>query len=157
MVPRLEPYIDVTNAHTGERVALRFADRSGRHDRRAMRRLDWVFRDWRQNQSPEIDPRLYWALAAIGGAARQQGGSGQVTLLSGFRTPRTNSMLRAEGTGVASGSYHLRRRAADIRVDGLEMEQVAAYAEWLGVGGVGRYPRSSFTHIDSGPIRTWSG
>ena len=153
-VPTLDAYLDVTNAHTGERVALRFAS-GGNMDRRALRRLDWLFRDWRQGRSPEIDPRLYWALAALSQQARQAGQSGRVTLLSGYRTRRTNATLQRNG--AASNSYHMRRRAADIRLEGLPMPAVADHAEWLGIGGVGRYPGSDFTHIDSGPPRTWAG
>lgn len=156
VVQGIDPYLDITNAHTGERVVTRFA-RNGRYDNRAIRKLDWLFRDWRRNEAPEIDPRLYWSLAAISDAARNDGHSGQMTLLSGFRTKRTNEMLRARGGGAASNSYHLRRRAADIRLEGVEAGEVADYAEWLQVGGVGRYPGERFTHLDSGPIRTWNG
>ena len=155
LMPVTDSYLDVTNQNTGESVALRFID-DGNYDRRAIRRLDWLFRDWRQNRDPEIDPRVYWGLAALSDAARREGHSGKITLLSGFRTKRTNNMLRSQGKGAASNSYHTRRRAADIRLDGVPMEQVADYAEWLQIGGVGRYHGSDFTHIDSGPIRTWS-
>jgi uncharacterized protein YcbK (DUF882 family) len=156
LVNSIDPYLDVTNAHTNERVAMRFA-RNGRYDRNALRRLDWIFRDWRQDEAPEFDPRVYWGLAAISDAARKAGHSGQMTLLSGFRTRRTNEILRARGSGAASNSYHLRRRAADIRLEGVAMGEVADYAEWLQVGGVGRYPGSNFVHVDSGAIRTWNG
>ncbi|WP_210528708.1 YcbK family protein [Rubellimicrobium arenae] len=155
LVTSIDPYLDITNSNTGERVALRFAQGSD-YDDRAIRRLNWLFRDWRENKDPKIDPRIYWALAAISDAARYDGYSGQITLLSGFRTKRTNAMLQRQGLGAASNSYHTRRRAADIRLDGVEMEQVADYAEWLQVGGVGRYHRQNFTHIDSGDTRTWS-
>jgi uncharacterized protein YcbK (DUF882 family) len=155
LLPSVDPYLDVTNANTGERVALRFMD-DGRYDRRAIRQLNWIFRDWRQNRSPDIDPRLFWALAAMSDASRKAGHSGKIQLISGYRTRRTNEMLRQQGKGAASNSYHLRRRAADIRIEGASMEEVADYAEWLGVGGVGRYSGSNFTHIDSGPPRTWS-
>jgi uncharacterized protein YcbK (DUF882 family) len=156
LVSATDPYLDITNGNTGERVTARFAV-NGNYDERAMRQLHWIFRDWRQNKSPEIDPRLYWALAAISGAARADGQSGQITLLSGYRTKRTNNMLRARGGGAAANSYHLRRRAADIRIEGIESGQIADYAEWLQIGGVGRYPNDRFTHVDSGPIRTWNG
>lgn len=156
LMGRTDPYLDITNAHTGERVALRFAA-DGRYDRRALRRLDWVFRDWRDRRSPDIDPRLYWGLAALSGQARAEGQSGRLTLLSGYRTRRTTRLLQGQGTGAASNSYHMRRRAADIRVEGVPMLQVADWAEWLQVGGVGRYARSDFTHVDTGPGRTWEG
>ncbi|EYD78082.1 hypothetical protein Rumeso_00318 [Rubellimicrobium mesophilum DSM 19309] len=150
-----DSYLDVTNQNTGEHLALRFLD-DGNYDRRAIRRLDWLFRDWREDKHPEIDPRIYWGLAALSDAARRDGQSGRITLLSGYRTKRTNNMLRQQGKGAASNSFHTHRRAADIRLDGVPMEQVADYAEWLQIGGVGRYHGSDFTHIDSGPTRTWS-
>lgn len=151
----IDPHLDITNAHTSERVNLRFFE-NGTYNRRAVQQFDWLFRDWRRNESPDIDPRVYWGLAAVADAARRQGHSGRITLLSGFRTKHTNDMLRKQGGGTASNSYHLRRRAADFRLDGIPAPEVADYAEWLQVGGVGRYG-SSFTHIDSGPGRTWNG
>lgn len=151
----IDAHLDITNAHTNERVNLRFYE-GGTYNRRAIRQFDWLFRDWRRNESPDIDPRVYWGLAAIADAARKDGHSGQMTLLSGFRTKQTNDMLRQKGGGASSNSYHLRRRAADIRLEGIPPSEVADYAAWLQVGGVGRYG-SGFTHIDSGPIRAWAG
>ena len=154
LMPGIDTLLDVTNAHTGEQVVLRFAE-DGYTSRRAMRRLDWVFRDWRDDRDPDMDPRLYWGLAALSDTARRQGHSGRITLLSGYRTQRTTRVLQDQGTGVASNSYHMRRRAADIRLEGVPAGEVAEMAEWLQVGGVGRYPASDFTHVDTGPIRTW--
>ncbi|MGR3633113.1 uncharacterized protein YcbK (DUF882 family) [Limimaricola soesokkakensis] len=154
--PKGDSYLDISNAHTGERTALRFM-KNGRTDRRALQRLDWLFRDWRDGEAPSIDPRIYWGLAALSDAVRRQGHSGQITLLSGFRTPQTTRLLQSRGGGAASNSYHMRRRAADIQFAGIPTEEVANIAEWLQVGGVGRYHGSDFTHIDSGPIRTWRG
>jgi uncharacterized protein YcbK (DUF882 family) len=154
LISRVDSYLDVTNAHTGERVVLRFME-DGRTNSRALRRLDWVFRDWRDGEDPDIDQRIYWSLAALSDTARRQGHSGRITLLSGFRTSQTTQLLQSRSGGASSNSYHMKRRAADIRLEGVDMEQVAAMAEWLQVGGVGRY--AGFTHIDSGPIRTWRG
>ncbi|CUH40958.1 Peptidase M15 [Jannaschia seosinensis] len=151
--PRGDSYLDIRNAHTDERVAVRFME-DGRPNQSALRRLDWVFRDWRGGEAPDIDHRIYWSLAALSNTARRRGHSGQITLLSGFRTPQTTRLLQSRGGGATSNSYHMRRRAADIRFEGIPPEQVADMAEWLQVGGVGRYG-SAFTHIDSGPLRTW--
>ncbi|EPX86022.1 YcbK family protein [Salipiger mucosus] len=149
----MDSHLDIKNAHTGEQVALRFmAD--GREKRRALRRLDWIFRDWRDEEAPEIDRRIYWALATLSNAVKQEGHAGQITLLSGYRTPETTHLLQSRGSGASSTSYHMKRRAADIRFEGIPPEEVARLAEWLEVGGVGRYG-SRFTHIDSGPVRTW--
>jgi uncharacterized protein YcbK (DUF882 family) len=154
LISRVDSYLDITNAHTGERVALRFME-GGRTNSRALRRLDWVFRDWRAGENPDMDPRIYWGLAALSSTARGQGHSGRITLLSGFRTPQTTQLLQSRSNGAPSNSYHMKRRAADIHLEGMDIEEVAAIAEWLQVGGVGRY--AGFTHIDSGPIRTWRG
>ncbi len=156
MFPRGDSYLDITNAHTGERRALRFM-KDGRTDRRALRRLDWLFRDWRDGETPDIDHRIYWSLAALSDVVRQQGHSGQIILLSGFRTPETTRFLQSRGIGASSNSYHMKRRAADVLFEGIPMTDVANIAEWLQVGGVGRYHGANFTHIDSGPIRTWRG
>ncbi|WP_159456676.1 YcbK family protein [Roseivivax jejudonensis] len=153
MFPNVDSYLDVKNAHTGEQVAVRFMS-NGRERRRALHRLDWLFRDWREEEAPDIDRRIYWSLAAISDAAKRNGHSGQIILLSGYRTPHTTHLLQSRGTGASSTSYHMKRRAADIRLEGIPPEQIANLAEWLEVGGVGRYG-SRFTHIDSGPIRTW--
>jgi uncharacterized protein YcbK (DUF882 family) len=154
LIARVDSFLDITNAHTGERVALRFMQ-DGHTSRRALRRLDWVFRDWRAGEDPDMDPRIYWGLAALSSTARGQGHSGRITLLSGFRTPQTTRLLQSRSAGASSNSYHMKRRAADIRLEGVPSEQAAAMAEWLQVGGVGRY--AGFTHVDSGPIRTWRG
>ncbi|CAM4303745.1 YcbK family protein [Palleronia rufa] len=153
LFPQGDSYLNIRNAHTDERVAVRFVE-DGRENRRALRKLDWVFRDWRQGEAPDMDRRIYWSLATLSNFARRNGHSGQITLLSGFRTAQTTYDLQSRGVGAASRSYHMRRRAADIRFDGIPPEQIADMAEWLQVGGVGRYG-SSFTHVDSGPIRTW--
>ena len=151
--PQVDSYLAIRNAHTDEHVSVRFM-RGDRENRRAIRKLDWVFRDWRQDEAPNMDHRIYWSLATISAIARQHGHSGEITLLSGFRTPSTTRHLQSKGIGAATKSYHMRRRAADIRLEGIPPEQVANVAEWLQIGGVGRYG-SSFTHIDTGPIRTW--
>ncbi|ETW13875.1 hypothetical protein ATO8_03256 [Roseivivax marinus] len=151
--PRVDSHLNIRNAHTGEHVAVRFmAD--GRERRRALRKLDWIFRDWRDEEAPDIDRRIYWTLAALSNEAKRNGHSGEITLLSGYRTMHTTQLLQSKSTGASSTSYHMRRRAADIRFEGIPPEQIARLAEWLEVGGVGRYG-SRFTHIDSGPIRTW--
>ncbi len=156
MFPRGDSYLDITNAHTGERSALRFM-KDGRADRRALRQLDWLFRDWRDGEDPSMDHRIYWGMSALSDAVRRQGHSGQIILLSGFRTPQTTRLLQSRGAGASSNSYHMKRRAADIQFEGIPTDDVADLAQWLQIGGVGRYHGSNFTHIDTGPVRTWRG
>ena len=68
-----------------------------------------------------------------------------VVITSGYRTAAHN---RAVGGAVYS--QHQYGRAADIRVSGVPVEQLAAYAETLlpGTGGIGRYPAKGFVHVD---------
>jgi uncharacterized protein YcbK (DUF882 family) len=154
LLSTIEPHLDVVNANTGEHLATDFVNGGG-YDERALNRLDWLFRDWRQDQGTVIDRRVYWGLAAVAHFARQRGASGRITLISGFRSPATTQLLRS--SGGASSSFHMRGQAADIQVDGMPAEEVTGYARWLQMGGVGHYPGEGFTHIDSGPVRVWQG
>lgn len=153
MVRQVDGRLHIRNAHTDERVTARFMS-NGRENRRGLRKLDWVFRDWRADEAPDIDRRIYWTLAALSDVAKRNGHSGEITLLSGYRTMHTTKLLQSRSAGASSTSYHMKRRAADIRFEGIPPEQIARLAEWLEVGGVGRYG-SRFTHIDTGPVRTW--
>ncbi|MFN3616162.1 MAG: YcbK family protein, partial [Rubrimonas sp.] len=64
-------------------------------------------------------------------------------------------MLQRTSSGVARDSYHMRGMAADLHLKSRSVRQMASAAETLGSGGVGRYSRSNFVHLDNGPLRTW--
>ena len=78
-------------------------------------------------------------------------------LLSGYRSPATNAALRAQSSGVARNSLHMKGMAADLRLKSRSVSQMARAAEACSAGGVGRYSRSNFVHMDCGPIRHWGG
>lgn len=153
LISTIAPHLDVVNVNTGEHLVTDFVG-SGGYDDRALHGLDWFFRDWRQDQGAVMDRRIYWGLAAVADYARQQGASGRITLISGFRSLATQ---RLRSGGAASSSFHMSGQAADIQVDGMPAEEVTGYARWLGMGGVGHYPGEGFTHMDTGPIRVWQG
>ena len=79
------------------------------------------------------------------------------TLLSGYRSPATNAALRSRSSGVARNSLHMKGMAADLRLKSRSVNQMARAAEACSSGGVGRYSRSDFVHMDCGPVRSWGG
>jgi len=76
-------------------------------------------------------------------------------LLSGYRTAQTNAMLRSSSRGVAKNSLHMKAQAADLRLRSRSVPQMYRAATACEAGGVGKYSRSNFVHMDCGPVRTW--
>lgn len=116
--------------------------------------VNHFFRDWRIDRAHRIDTRTLDILAA---AHNLLDVSEPYLLLSGYRSPETNAMLRQNSRGVARNSRHMVGQAADVRLDHRSVGQVARAAAACNAGGVGRYSRSNFTHMDCGPVRTWGG
>ena len=156
LVPSIDPVLHITNAHTKEVEHLRFFTADG-YDIEAVRRLNHIWRDWREDDAPQIDVRLWWGLAAIRAGAMKDGHSGAQILLSGFRTQKTNKMLRSRGIGAARNSLHLEAKATDFHMEGIPTQVLGKFASWLEIGGTGKYMRSGFVHIDSGDRRSWNG
>ncbi|MBI4211135.1 MAG: YcbK family protein [Deltaproteobacteria bacterium] len=78
-----------------------------------------------------------------------------VQILSGYRSPEHNAALKKRNRRVAHRSMHMRGRAVDMKLPGVDSRQVRNYALSLRSGGVGYYGRNRFFHIDTGPIRKW--
>lgn len=137
------------NAHTGEHAAVHLFDGQG-WNKKSLIVCDWLMRDHRENDARRMDPRLYAGLYILQRAA---GRDAEVTILSAFRTRKTNNMLRRKGIGAAAESYHMRARAVDFRIGSVSPVLLARSTRALGLGGTGLY--SSFVHMDTGPSRTW--
>ena len=113
----------------------------------------WHFmRDWRTNDVKKIDLRTIDIMAA---AHNLLDATEPYMLLSGYRSPKTNAMLRSRSRGVARNSLHVKGQAADLRLASRSVSQVARAAQACAAGGVGRYSGSNFVHMDCGPVRTW--
>ena len=139
------------SGRTGERMdAIYWIE--GNYIPEVMREITHFMRDWRDNRAMEIDARTVDIMAA---AHRLLEVNEPYTLLSGFRSPQTNAMLRARSRGVAQNSLHLRGQAADLRLRSRSVGQMARAAAALEAGGVGRYSRSNFVHMDCGTVRSW--
>jgi uncharacterized protein YcbK (DUF882 family) len=118
------------------------------------REINHFMRDWRSGDTHDMDPRTVDIMAA---SHRLMDVSEPYMLLSGYRSPQTNAMLRSQSSGVARNSLHLKGQAADLRLKSRSVGQMARAAEACGGGGVGRYSRSNFVHMDCGPVRHWGG
>jgi hypothetical protein len=96
-------------------------------------------------------------LATLLAAAALRFDSTRVEVVSGYRSPKYNLMLRKKGRQVARESQHLQGTAVDFRVRGVSTEALHEFVRGLRMGGVGFYPRTRFVHADTGKIRYWSG
>ncbi|MDO5757714.1 MAG: DUF882 domain-containing protein [Rhodobacterales bacterium] len=120
----------------------------------AIQEISTFMRDWRRNEAKAIDTRTIDIMAA---AHNLMGTSEPYTLLSGYRTPQTNAMLRSRSKGVAKHSLHLTGQAADLRMGSRSVGQISKAALACHAGGVGKYSRSNFVHMDCGVVRSWGG
>ena len=116
--------------------------------------MNYFMRDWRTGDTKSMDPRNLDIMAA---AHRLMDVSEPYLLLSGYRSPTTNAMLRSHSGGVAKNSLHMVGQAADLRLKSRSVGQMAKAAVACSGGGVGRYSRSNFVHMDCGPVRSWGG
>lgn len=126
----------------------------GEYIPQVMKEINHFMRDWRTDDSVQMDARTVDIMAA---AHSLMDVSEPYMLLSGYRSPKTNAMLRSRSSGVARNSLHMKGQAADLRLKSRSVGQMAKAAEACASGGVGRYSRSNFVHMDCGPVRHWGG
>ncbi|MGC9370938.1 MAG: YcbK family protein [Paracoccaceae bacterium] len=124
----------------------------GEYIKEAIDEITYFMRDWRNGKIMSIDPRTIDIMTA---AHRLMETDEPYMLLSGYRSPETNAMLRARSRGVAKNSRHMKGEAADLRLKSRSVSQMYRAATACSAGGVGKYSRSNFVHMDCGPIRTW--
>jgi len=125
---------------------------NGSFDRAALAKLNHFLRDWRNDAQTNMDPRLFDVLWE---AQRSAGASGAVIVLSAYRSPHTNAMLRARSRAVANNSQHMHGKALDFRFQSANMHRVREVAIKMQRGGVGWYGGSGFVHLDVGSVRAW--
>lgn len=139
------------NLHTQERLECWYY-LNGEYVPQALKQIDRVFRDHRTGEVHEIDVDLLDTLFFL---KNQFAIDGPVEIISGFRSVRTNEMLRRQSSGVARRSYHMVGRAVDCRFPGVATRELRDVAIHTARGGVGYYRRSNFVHLDTGPVRNW--
>ncbi|GGH17881.1 Uncharacterized conserved protein YcbK, DUF882 family [Cribrihabitans marinus] len=141
------------SGRTGERIDMVYWI-DGDYIKEAVKEVNHFMRDWRTDQVKGIDLR---ALDIMAAAHNLLDVNEPYMLLSGYRSPQTNAMLRSRSRGVAKNSLHIKGQAADLRLSSRSVGQMARAAQSVRAGGVGRYSRSNFVHMDCGDVRTWGG
>lgn len=141
------------SGRTGERIDMIYWV-EGKYIKDAVREVNHFMRDFRTGDIKSIDLRTVDIMAA---AHNLLDANEPYMLLSGYRAPRTNAMLRARSGGVAKNSLHMKGQAADLRLSSRSVSQMARAAAACRGGGVGKYSGSNFVHMDCGPVRTWGG
>lgn len=142
------------NVHNRETVDAVFA-RGGRFVAEGLAELNHGLRDWRTGQAMAMDRQLLALLVRLRGSLDISSGK-PFDLISGYRSPATNSALRAKSHGgVASTSQHMLGKATDIALPGVPLDRLRAAARALQAGGVGYYPQDGFVHVDTARVRFW--
>lgn len=139
------------NTHTGERLVVEYFA-GGAYVPDALSEVNWFLRDFRTGGVHEIDPGVLDILTKVHDAT---GATRPFDVISGYRSPETNAMLRLRSSQVASGSLHQVGKAIDVRLPGVPLTRVRDAGLALGLGGVGYYRRSNFVHLDTGRVRRW--
>lgn len=139
--------------HTKERAEITFK-KNGRYQQDGLNKLNRFLRDWRRNEPTNMDPRLFDLVWQV---YQTVGGSDYIHVVSAYRSPATNSMLRSRSRGVAKTSQHMLGKAMDWYLPGVKLSTLRVTALKFQAGGVGYYPTSGspFVHTDVGNVRMW--
>lgn len=145
--------ISFYHIHTQERLTITYK-KGGKFDPDAMKKIDWIMRDWRKNEAIKIDPAtidLAWEMY------QELGSSEPISIICGYRSDGTNQMLRRTRGGQASKSHHMTGKAIDITFPDVPLKKMRYSALVRERGGVGYYPTSGipFIHIDTARVRAW--
>ncbi|HDH34067.1 MAG TPA: DUF882 domain-containing protein [Nitrospirae bacterium] len=128
--------------------------REGWYIPEALSDINHIFRDIRTGKVKAINKELLDLLFNI---RKKINVDAPFQIVSGYRTPQSNAILRKLKKGVAKNSLHMYGKAVDIRVPGFSLRTLRREAKKLELGGVGYYPQAHFVHVDVGEVRYWRG
>ncbi len=127
---------------------------SGVYDFAVLDKLNWFLRDWRLDEPTKMDAHLFDIIWEV---YREFGSTQPIDVLSGYRSPQTNAMLRRRSHQVAEYSQHMQGKAIDAHFVDVGTARIRDIAMRMQSGGVGFYPTgvTPWVHIDSGSVRYW--
>jgi uncharacterized protein YcbK (DUF882 family) len=145
--------ISFHHVHTDEELTITYKV-NGRYDEEALKKINYLLRDWRESEPTKMDPHLIDLLWEV---HREVGAKEAIWIICGYRSPGTNSMLRRRSSGVAEFSQHTLGKAIDFYIPGVPLERLREVGLRAQRGGVGFYPTSGspFVHMDTGSVRHW--
>jgi uncharacterized protein YcbK (DUF882 family) len=144
--------LEIYHTHTRESASITYK-RNGQFDKDALEKLNWILRDWRRDEPTSMDPRLFDIVWEV---HREVGSNEPLHIVSAYRAPETNAMLRRRSRQVAKHSQHMLGKAMDFQLPDVSMSKVREVGMRLQRGGVGYYPTSNpFVHLDAGSVRHW--
>ena len=149
--------IHLFHSHSKESITATFRS-DGHYNHDVLEKLNWFLRDWRNDETTKMDPRLFDVLwEAYRSSGRNGGPDDPIVVVSAYRCPATNAMLRRRSRAVAKNSQHMLGKAMDTTMPGLSMEKLREIGMRMQRGGVGYYPTAGtpFVHLDVGGVRHW--
>ena len=155
-ISSLEPGEDIRqlsfyHTHTSEELSVTYYA-NGEYVVEALNKLNHLLRDFRSGDATEMDRSVFDILFEI---QKSTGSTGIYHVISAYRSPTTNEILRSKSGGVARNSQHLLGKAIDVRLTDLDTAKLRDVALELTRGGVGYYRKSDFVHVDTGRVRRW--
>lgn len=145
--------LHIYHTHTRESARITYK-RNGRWDEKGLRQLNLILADWRTKEPTKMDPALFDLLWSV---YRDVGATQPIHIVSSYRSPKTNKMLASKSSGVADNSLHMKGKAIDFFIPGVDLGRLRESVMRHQVGGIGYYPTSGspFVHADTGNVRAW--
>lgn len=144
--------LNLYNVWTGERLAVRYRDDEGGYDPAALADINHLLRCRHNNAVTTMDVNV---LEHVDVVVHQIGGTREVCVISGYRSPEYQELLVRRSARAARHSLHVEGKAIDIYIPGVHPWAIREAAMKLQRGGVGYYGHAKFVHLDSGPFRWW--
>jgi uncharacterized protein YcbK (DUF882 family) len=146
-----ERQLSFYHTHTRETLNITYSA-GGKYLQPALQQINKFLLDFRTGDETAMDPEL---LDLLYDARQSLGSDATYEIISAYRSPTTNEMLRDKSGGVAKNSQHLLGKAIDVRLRGVDSADLRDAAIGLQRGGVGYYLSSDFVHMDTGRVRRW--